>query len=116
MLLMLACSSIAGMFLFHAAALWVSLINPRKGNYNSSIGNDLSLGGNILVIGGMLTALFGPLALHKVWPAPFLPENWWMSLALAALAIAAYFASLKSASATVGPRRERLLAVVEGRD
>jgi hypothetical protein len=116
MLVMLACSAIAGLFLFHAAALWVSLLNPRKGNYNASLGNDLSLGGNILVIGGMLTALFGPVLLSKAWPAPFHPENWWMALLPAALGVGLYRVSLKWASAALGPRRERLLAVVEGRD
>jgi hypothetical protein len=115
-LVMLACSMIAGLFLFHAAALWVSLINPRKGNYNSSLGNDLSLGGNILVIGGMLAAIFGPMSLRRAWPAPFQPENWWMALLPAALGIALYVVSLNAASAALGPRRERLLAVVEGRN
>jgi hypothetical protein len=116
MLFMLACSSIAGLFLFHACALWVSLYNPRKGNYQSSIGNDLSLFGNILVIGGMLTAIFGPVLLHKVWPMPFDPANWWMTLLPAAIGVTAYLVSLNSAAALLGPRRERLLAVVEGRD
>jgi hypothetical protein len=113
---MLTCSTIAGLFLFHAAALWVSLINPRKGNYNSSLGNDLSLGGNILVIGGMLTAIFGPMWLSRMWPAPFQPGNWWMALLPAAVGVVLYVVSLNAASAALGSRRERLLAVVEGRD
>ncbi len=91
-------------------------MNPRKGNYQSSIGNDLSLGGNILVIGGMLVALFGPIFLHKVWPAPFDPRNWWMTLLPPAVGVAAYLTSVKWAAAALGPRRERLLAVVEGKD
>jgi hypothetical protein len=113
---MLACSCLTGLFLFHAAALWVSVLNPRKGNYNSSIGNDLSLGGNILVIGGMLTAIFAPTVLSKKWPAPFDPANWWMVVLPAALGIAAYKVSLSSAATMLGQRRERVLAVVEGRD
>jgi hypothetical protein len=116
MVLMLACSTIAGLFLFHAAALWVSLINPRKGNYNASLGNDLSLGGNILVIGGMLSAIFLPTLLHRAWPAPFQPKNWWMILLPAVAGIVLYRVSLNAASTALGPRRERLLAVVEGRD
>ena len=116
MFLMLACSSVTGLFLFHALALWISLFNPRKGNYQSSIGNDLSLGGNILVIGGVLTALLGPRLLRRAWPAPFQPQNWWMILVLAALAAVLYRVSLNAACALFNPRRERLLAVVEGRD
>ncbi|HTS62626.1 MAG TPA: hypothetical protein VMH28_11425 [Candidatus Acidoferrales bacterium] len=116
MFVMLACSSATGLLLFNAAALWVSLFNPRKGNYQSSLGNDLSLGGNILVIGGVLTALLAPRLLVRAWPAPFQPENWWMFLPLLALAIAVYLGSLNTVCALFAPRRERLLAVVEGRD
>jgi hypothetical protein len=113
---MLACSAVTGLLLFHGAALWVTLFNPRKGSYQSSLGNDLSLGGNILVIGGMLSAIFGPRLLHKLWPAPFQPENWWMALLPVIGAAALYLVSLKTAAGLFAPRRERLLAVVEGRD
>jgi len=78
MVIALACSSVAGLHLFHTAALWVTLFNPRKGNYHSSLGNDLSLWGNILVIGGVLVALVGPMLMKKFWPTPVQPENWWM--------------------------------------
>ena len=116
MVAMLAGSTVTGLLLFHAAALWVTLFNPRKGNYNSSLGNDLSLGGNILMIGSVLLAILGPRSVSKVWPAPFQPENWWMTLVLAGAAAALYSASLKTVAGLFAPRRERLLAVVEGRD
>jgi hypothetical protein len=116
MFLMLACSSLTGLFLFHAAALWVSVFNPRKGNYNSSLGNDLSLGGNILVIGGVITALLGPRLLHRAWPTPFQPQNWWMALPVAAVAAAGYVIALNTITGVFARRRETLLAVVEGRD
>jgi hypothetical protein len=116
MVIALACSSVAGLHLFHTAALWVTLFNPRKGNYNSSLGNDLSLWGNILVIGGVLVALVGPMLMKKFWPTPVQPENWWMSLVPLALGVGLYRVSLRRAAAMLGPRREKLLAVVEGRD
>jgi hypothetical protein len=116
MLVMLASSSVTGLLLFHAAALWVTLFNPRKGNYTSSLGNDLSLGGNILVIGGVLAAILGPRLVYRVWQTPFQPESWWMALLLTGVAAAVYSASLRTASALFGLRRERMLAVVEGRD
>jgi hypothetical protein len=47
---------------------------------------------------------------------PFDPANWWMTLLPAAIGVTAYLVSLNSAAALLGPRRERLLAVVEGRD
>jgi len=116
MVIALACSSIAGLCLFHASALWVTLFNPRKGNYNASLGNDLSLWGNILVIGGVFVALVGPMLMRKFWPAPLRPENWWMAIVPMMVGIALYRFSVKQAAAMLGPRREKLLAVVEGRD
>jgi hypothetical protein len=115
-LAMLASSALTGLFLFHAAALWVSLYNPRKGNYQAALGNDLSLSGNVLLIGSMLTSLFAPRVLAKQWPAAFDPANWWMVALAAAVAAGLYLVSLRAASAALGPRRERLLAIVEGRD
>ena len=53
---MLLCTGLTGLFVLNALGIWVTLFNPRKGNYNSNFGNDLSLGGNILLIGGMMMA------------------------------------------------------------
>ena len=41
MLLMLAASGVSGLFFFHALGLWVTLFNPRRGNYSSSFGRAL---------------------------------------------------------------------------
>ena len=116
MLIMLACSSLTGLFLFHAAALWVSIYNPRKGNYQAALGNDLSLGGNVLLIGSMMLSLLLPRLLFKAWPTPFDPANWWMTAPLVLVAVALYVLSLKAAGPLFAARRERLLAIVEGRD
>lgn len=116
MLLMLLCSGLTGLFLFNAAGLWVTLYNPRKGNYDSNFGNDLSLGGNVVLIGSMLCALLLPRALHHWFPAAVSPVNWWMLLPFPVAAIAIYRASLTLAAPIFTARRERLLAVIEGRD
>ncbi len=116
MVFMLAGSALTGLFVFHGLGLWVSMLNPRKGNYSSSFGNDLSLGGNIVLIGGVLFSILLPQALHKLAPAVVAPRNWWVGLA-AVLAGAGFFAvSLRGAENLFRGRRERLLAVVEGRD
>jgi hypothetical protein len=116
MLAMLLCSGITGLFLLNGLGIWVTLFNPRKGNYQSNFGNDLSLGGNILLIGGMLVAMFLPRVLYKVQPSLVSPESWWMLVPLPVLAIAFYVTSLKSAGPVFISRREQLLAVVEGRN
>jgi hypothetical protein len=115
MLLMLLCTGLTGMFVLHGLGVWVTLYNPRKGNYNSHFGNDLSLGGNILLIGGMLISMSLPQLLFHLQPALVSPESWWMFLPLPLLALAFYLVTLKSAGPVFVIRRERLLAVVEGR-
>jgi hypothetical protein len=116
MVFMLACSGLTGLFGFNALGLWVTLFNPRKGSYSSSFGNDLSLGGNIVLIGGVMLAMSVPRLLFKFWPVVVSPSAWWMVLPVPALAIAFYFVSLQAAGPIFKARREKLLAVVEGRD
>ena len=114
--LMLACSGLTGMFLLHGLGIWVTLYNPRKGDYKSNFGNDLSLGGNILLIGGMILAMVLPRLMYHFLPALVSPAAWWMWLPLPVLALAFYLATLKTAGPVFVSRREKLLAVVEGKD
>ena len=112
---MLLCSAVAGLLFFNSLGVWITLFNPRRGNYASVMGNDLSLGGNIVMIGGVITALFLPRALYQLWPAAVSPDSWWMVLALPLLAGAIYWTTLKAAGPIFAARRERILAVVEGK-
>jgi hypothetical protein len=114
-LFMLAGAGITGLFVFHGLGLWVTLFNPRRGNYSSSFGNDLSLGGNILLIGGMLTGIFLPKALLRWAPAFVSADNWWEVVPLGLAGIGFYGLSLRAAGPLFVGRRERLLAIVEGR-
>jgi len=116
MVLMLFASGVTGLFLFNACGVWVTLLNPRKGNYYSNFGNDLSLGGNIVLIGGVICALALPRILAKFAPAAVSPVNWWLPLPGAAVAIALYAVTLRLAGPVFQARREKILAVVEGRD
>jgi hypothetical protein len=114
--LMLFGSAVTGLFAFHAAGLWVSMLNPRKGNYYSNFGNDLSLWGNILLIGGVLLCIFLPQLLRKRVPALVDPGHWWITLITLILSVVFFRLSLRGAGELFRNRRERLLAVVEGRD
>ncbi len=115
-IVMLLLSGVAGALLFHAAAVWVGLLNPRRGNYSNNFGNDLSLGGNILLIGGVLLCIAIPQVMARFAPALVSPANWWIAIPIVGLAAAAYAVSLRAAGPVFRDRRERLLAVVEGRD
>ena len=116
MIVMLLFSALTGLFLFNAAGLWITLFNPRKGNYEANFGNDLSLGGNVVVIGGMICAMALPRVFYRFYPAVVSPGSWWMLAPLPVAAIVLYRLSLKLAGPIFWTRRERLLAVIEGRD
>jgi hypothetical protein len=113
---MLLGNGFAGLFFFHGLGLWVSMLNPRKGDFNGTFGNDLSLWGNIVVVGGMLTAIFTPKIVWKVAPALLSPGLWWVSILAVAPAILFFYGSLRAASPLLRSRREQMMAVVEGRD
>jgi hypothetical protein len=115
MLFMLVASGIAGLLTFHALGLWTSILGPRRGNYNQNLGNDLSLAGNIVFIGGLFACLLTPHLLAKVAPALVSPQDWWIAVIPAALALLFYVYSLGATGTLFLRRRERLMAVVEGR-
>jgi len=113
--LMLICTGLTGLFVLNALGIWVTLYNPRKGNYNSNFGNDLSLGGNILLIGGVMCALMLPRLAYRFQPWVVAPQAWWVYLMLPPLAFAFYLVTMRMAGPIFISRREYLLAVVEGR-
>lgn len=108
-------NGITALFLFHSAGLWTTLYGARRGNYDKTLGNDMSLLGNIVVIGSALICLVGPQILRGTAPGLVSRESWWM-LPAAALAIGVYIMSLRAACSLFTGRRERLLAVLEGKD
>jgi hypothetical protein len=115
MIFMPVMNAVTALFLFHGVGLWTSLYGPRRGNYDKSLGNDMSLIGNIAVVGLMLGCMFLPMVLRFTWRAAITPDFWWLTLPPAALAVVFYAASLRGASAAFPARRERMLAVVEGK-
>jgi hypothetical protein len=79
------------------------------------MGNDLSLAGNIALIGTMVVLLMGPMTVGQIRKGVLTPERWWIAMLLAALAAYFYLFSLRRAGALLVTRREKLLAVVEGK-
>ncbi|MGA2267296.1 MAG: hypothetical protein ABSH44_02395 [Bryobacteraceae bacterium] len=115
MLIMLVGGAVTSLFVFLGLGLWATLFGPRCSDYYSSFGNDLSAAGNAVVIGGILMVMFAPQVLAQIWPAAVAPDKWWVAVPMVLLAAAFYFSSLERASALLMARREKLLAVVEGR-
>ncbi len=112
---LLLCSGVTGLLLFNAMGLWSTLYGPRKGNYSSAVGNDLSAAGNIVVFTSILGGLFLPIVLKSVAPALIAPENWPIGVVPLGLSYALYKISLSIAAPRVFQRREELMAVVEGK-
>ena len=112
---MLLASGAFGLFAFHGAGLWTTLYGPRRSDPAKTMGNDLSLAGNLVVVGGMMVMLMGPMIVGHLRKGVIVPDHWFVVVVLAALAACFYFASLRRATAILSSRRERLLAVVEGR-
>jgi len=115
MLVMLVGTAVTSLFVFLGLGLWATLFGPRCCDYYSNFGNDLSAAGNTVLIGGMLVVLAAPRALLIAWPAALAPDKWWIAIPMVLLAAAFYFSSLKRAGAMLLARREKLLAIVEGR-
>jgi hypothetical protein len=115
MLIMLVGAAVASLFVFLGLGLWATLFGPRCCDYYNNFGNDLSAAGNTVVIGGMLALIFGPSLIGRTWPAALAPDKWWMAFPVVLLAAAFYFSSLQRAGAMLLARREKLLAIVEGK-
>ena len=114
-LVMLLASGMFGLFAFHGAGLWTTLYGARRCDPNKTMGNDLSLAGNLVVMGGMIGVLMSPMIVGQIHKGLITPDHWLVVVALAGLAACFYFASLRQTTALLLSRRERLLAVVEGR-
>ncbi|HTX40001.1 MAG TPA: hypothetical protein VME43_33510, partial [Bryobacteraceae bacterium] len=111
-LIMLMGVSTTALFLFHSVAVWTSILGASRGNFYHSFGNDLSLAGNATLIGSALTMVLVPTLLG---PGMVSPDHWWATPPMAAAAAGLYFFSLRSAAVVFRTRRERLMAMLEGR-
>jgi hypothetical protein len=112
----LLASGVGGLCLFNALSIWTSLLAPRATNFETTFGNQLSLGANVLLIGGLLGGMAGAVALDKLAGPAAVLDYWWVSFPAAALAIVFYTYSLRRGAAVFVSRRERLLNALEGRN
>jgi len=113
-LFMLFASGLTGLFFFNALAIWTALYGPRKVDYNSSFGNNLSLLGNVVFIGALLLCLAGPQALSHVVKRPALLAHWWVPGLAALVAIWFYRVTLSKGAVLFVRRRELMLQIIEG--
>ncbi|HKY05652.1 MAG TPA: hypothetical protein VJQ56_12220, partial [Blastocatellia bacterium] len=114
MAVVLLLNGVAGLFFFNALSLWSSVLSPKRVDFNSIVGNQLSLGGNLVLIGGTSVA-FG-LAFFFMQRRGFekIISYWWVFLFLGAVCIILYAVSLSLITRLLRSRRERLIEVIAG--
>ena len=115
MLTMLISGGIAGLLVFTACGIWTTLLSPRKTEFSSSFGNNLSLGGNVLVMGAFIGGLAGASVFAAVARFDTVVSWWWTAPLLVPVGAAALLATLRASPGVFVARRERLLALLEGR-
>ena len=64
---------------------------------------------------GPIGGMSGPAIVDRVWPTAATPEAWRILLPLPVIAAAVYFAALALAGPAFARRREKVLAIVEGK-
>lgn len=105
--------SLAGLLLFNAASMWTTILSPRRVDFTSMLGNQLSIGGNAVVIVGMLAIFavyFGLLVLRA--PIESVLFYWWLPWALAAFAFAIYLFSWMAIGQAADAQRDRIVKTI----
>jgi hypothetical protein len=115
MFFMLVASAIGGLLLLNALGLWTSLYSPRRAELSHNFGNNLSTGGNLLLIGAMVLCAVVPAFVQSQVRIGDVPRDAWV-MALFLIASALFYGfTLRVGGRVFVSRRERLLAIVEGR-
>ena len=115
MLTMLLSIGIGGLLLLTALATWTTLLSPRKTEFTSNFGNNMSLGANILVIGSFAIFAAGSGLLAEFGRFEAVIRWWWVTPLFALFGALVLWLTLGAAPTVFEARRERLLAVLEGR-
>ena len=111
-MLFLFFDALAGLFFFHAIALWITVLAPRRADFNTMMGNVVSLPAKLVLIFGMVPVMVVNSGLG-ISLARF-TENWgWMAFG-AFVSVALYVLSLALVGPVLNRRSERLIQLVAG--
>ena len=114
MWLMLMGSGIAGLFFFNSLGLWTTVLAPRRIDFRSMMGNQLSIGGNLVLIGGFALALGAAFVLMRHSDLITVLADWWVLLLLCAVCLGLYVASLSLIANVSNAHRERIIKAIAG--
>lgn len=113
MIAMLCSNGIFGAFLFGGGGMLISVMWPRRGEFSSVLGNQLSIGANIFVIGvvfGIFAISFG-LAKYRI---ETVLKYWWVSAVAAIAGLLFYLLMWRIVGPVANARREKLMVQIAG--
>jgi len=114
MWLMLLVSGIAGLFFFNSLGLWTTILAPRRIDFRSIMGNQLSIAGNLILIGGFALVLGTAFVLMKHSNLITVMGYWWVLLLLSAVCLGLYVMSLSLVANVSDAHRERIIKAIAG--
>jgi hypothetical protein len=112
---MLLTHSLSGLLVFEGFGLWASVIAPKRAAYDEKYSNQLSAAAFMIMLIALAVIMLVPIWIHaRFMPGP-IEEYWWATLIGLAVALAGYELMLRQGRQLFEQRRERIMAIVEGR-
>ncbi len=106
--------ALTGTLLFSGIGIWVSILAPKRADFDSIWNNRLSLGANIIVIAGVLLPFYAGLAIVDRFGHEVLLRFWWIPLLTAIPGGAVYVISFFFSDPALRLQREHLLRTLAG--
>jgi hypothetical protein len=114
-LAMLLTHSLTGLLVFEAFGLWASVVAPKRAAYDEKYSNQLSAAAFIVMLTALGVIMLVPIWIHaRFMPGP-IEQYWWATLIGLAVGLACYELMLRVGGYLFEQRRERIMAIVEGR-
>jgi hypothetical protein len=113
-MLMVCSIGIAGLFFFNATGIWTTVLEPRRLDFGSVVGNQLSSGGNLVMFGGVALTLGGAFVLIGSGRSDVMMSYWWLLPVNATFCFLLYAASLRYAARFMYRRRGSMASALSG--
>jgi hypothetical protein len=114
MVLMLLTHGASGLCLYHAIAVWTTILTPARANYFEKFRRQSSTGARVTGF-FMMFIMLGSILTRRLVMRGDVIDYWWLSCLVLMASIGIFLVSLSLATPVFERRRERLLSVVEGR-
>jgi len=113
MIVMLAGSGILGSFVFAGAGMLTTVLFPRRGDFSSIMGNQLSFGANIIVMAVVIAVFSLSFSLTR-FGIELVLSYWWVSIAAVLLGLILYVFAWRLVGPLANARRESLIKQIGG--